>query len=118
MTYQKSWSLLILMEEFYLKQIQLKVYLEYSSEENIGTNLFDRVYPDDQPKVKVLIDQCLNDPGNMMVTDYRHLHKNGRWRDVRILMCYRAGTSKTKSIQCHIIDNTEYSKIREKSLFL
>jgi diguanylate cyclase (GGDEF)-like protein/PAS domain S-box-containing protein len=80
---QKSSDLVTLMEPSGIVRYEspaIEWMLGYSSEELIGKNAFDYVYPDDLQRVKKAFDEGVNDPARVPSEEYRFRHKDGSWR--------------------------------------
>lgn len=54
--------------------------LGYKPEERIGHNIFENIHPDDQPQMKQVFTQLLQQPGMVVKDTTRYLHKNGKYR--------------------------------------
>ena len=59
-----------------------KTVFGYEPEELIGTNGFDRIHPEDLPRVREIFEQAIDSPGATRRAEYRYRHKDGSWREV------------------------------------
>ncbi len=55
-------------------------FLGYTAEEMLGKNALEFLHPDDLPRALRLIESVLDNPGSMVVFDYKFRHKEGPWR--------------------------------------
>jgi two-component system cell cycle sensor histidine kinase/response regulator CckA len=53
--------------------------LGYSVEENVGSNAFDRIHPDDLNAARRQFQEVIRQPGGMVTAQFRTRHKNGNW---------------------------------------
>ncbi|UCB43518.1 MAG: PAS domain S-box protein [Dehalococcoidales bacterium] len=54
--------------------------LGYSSAERIGTNMFEKVHPDDTPLISRIFTDVLSEAGRSARVEVRARHKDGSWR--------------------------------------
>jgi two-component system, cell cycle sensor histidine kinase and response regulator CckA len=65
--------------------------LGYESTENVGRNVFELIHPDDRPGALELFAQLMQEPGRLMHTEVRGLHKDGTWRLLEVVGVNRLG---------------------------
>jgi len=57
--------------------------LGYGPGENApARTIFDYIHPDDHPRLRDTFARVLAEPGSVIVSDYRCLHKDGTWRTI------------------------------------
>jgi len=54
--------------------------LGYRSTENVGRNVFELIHPDDRAAALELFGELMQQPGHLVKTELRALHKDGTWR--------------------------------------
>ena len=54
--------------------------LGYGSTENVGRNVFELIHPDDRAAALDLFGELMHQPGHLVKTELRALHKDGTWR--------------------------------------
>src|SRR5438128_5165524 len=54
--------------------------LGYGSTENVGRNVFELIHPDDRAAALELFGELMQQPGDLVKTELRALHKDGTWR--------------------------------------
>ena len=54
--------------------------LGYASTENVGRSVFELIHPDDRPAALELFGELMHEPGHLVKTELRALHKDGTWR--------------------------------------
>ena len=60
--------------------------LGYQPNQLIGTNLLDKIHPDDHPAIAAHFERGLHEPGSVVgPLEFRYLHANGTWRWVEAL---------------------------------
>ena len=57
--------------------------LGYSAEDVEGKSPFDQIHPDDRTRVVRAFEQGFRIPGFTVATEYRFLHKDGSWRNMK-----------------------------------
>ncbi len=59
--------------------------LGYETTENVGRNVFELIHPDDRPGALELFAQLMQEPGRLVQTEVRGLHKDGTWRLLEVV---------------------------------
>lgn len=49
-------------------------------EERVGKSIFDRIHPDDQPRLRAAFGRALEDPSHQPTEEFRVQHSDGSWR--------------------------------------
>jgi PAS domain S-box-containing protein len=57
----------------------------YHRDELIGTNPLDRVHPEDLPRVRRALADCIRQPGSRGSVEYRARNRDGSWRDQEVI---------------------------------
>lgn len=81
--------------------------LGYTESELVGKNAFDFIHEQDRPAVLKLIEQYLAQEGVIVETEYRFLHKDGRWRMLGSIGKNMIGDSTLRGIVVNSRDVTE-----------
>jgi len=58
----------------------LERVLGYSPDEYVGTSFYERIHPEDQPRVADIFAELLQSSGITPTVEFRYLHKDGSWR--------------------------------------
>src|SRR5216684_1727753 len=75
--------------------------------ELMGTNLADRVHPDDVTMVAEALEDCVREPGNRMAIEYRALHRDGSWQRQELIGVNRLDDPAVRAIVVNHRDITE-----------
>lgn len=54
----------------------------FRPDELIGKNVLELIHPDDLPVIKAVINERMESPGIPRLVEFRHLHKDGSWRNI------------------------------------
>lgn len=84
--------------------------LGYKPEEIIGRNCFDLVHSDDQELAKGKFAKLLDDPNTPFTVEIRLKHKNGEWRNYKVICTNQLTNPSIQGIICNIHDITELKK--------
>jgi PAS domain S-box-containing protein len=84
-----------------------QLVLGYGSTENIGRSAFDLVHPDDRPHALELLGQLMQQPGEVVRTELRALHKDGDWRHLEVVAVNRFADPAIAAIVVTYRDITE-----------
>jgi two-component system cell cycle sensor histidine kinase/response regulator CckA len=79
----------------------------YTSEELIGTSVFDFVHPEDAPDAAETLSQILQNPDQPLVNEFRVQHKNGSWRVLEVRGMNHLANSSVRGVVINFRDVTE-----------
>jgi PAS domain S-box-containing protein len=86
----------------------------FSPEELLGTCGFDRIHPDDLPRIRALFADCLNRPGVPIRTETRVLHKDGSHRELESVVQNNLHDEAVAAVIVNFRDVTDRHKAEER----
>ena len=81
--------------------------LGYGPTENVGGHVFELVHPDDRPGALELFAELMQEPGRLVRTELRALHKDGSWRRLQVVGVNRLSEPAIRAIVVTYRDITE-----------
>jgi len=81
--------------------------LGYAPTENVGRHVFDLVHPDDRSGALELFAELMQEPGHLVRTELRALHKDGGWRRLQVVGVNRLSEPAIRAIVVTYRDITE-----------
>jgi len=87
--------------------------LGYASTENIGRNVFELIHPDDRAAALELFGELMQQPGHLVKTELRALHKDGTWRRLEAVGVNRLGNPAVGAIVVTYRDVTERQRTEQ-----
>jgi PAS domain S-box-containing protein len=84
--------------------------LGYNPEELLGTCVFDRYHPEDQPVMRKLSESIRDKDGNRASTSVRVQHKDGSWRRLELTATNQLNDPAIQAIVTNFRDVTEKKK--------
>ncbi|MFN3652978.1 MAG: PAS domain S-box protein [Armatimonadota bacterium] len=81
--------------------------LGYDQDELIGTNVFDRIHPDDAPAVREVVARYLRDPETRESCELRFRHADGSWRWFESIAMNRVDDPQIRGLVANCRDITE-----------
>ncbi len=88
--------------------------LGFKPEERVGSNLFERIHPDDITRVAELFAEFLPNRGGTLHTEVRAQHKEGPWRHIEAISQNLLGNPIVKGIVINLRDVTKRKKMEEE----
>src|SRR5207248_2308174 len=79
----------------------------YVPTENVGRHVFEFVHPDDRPGALELFAELMQEPGRLVRTELRALHKDGSWRRLQVVGVNRLSEPAIRAIVVTYRDITE-----------
>jgi PAS domain S-box-containing protein len=79
----------------------------FAAAELMGTNLADRVHPDDVTMVAEALEDCAREPGNRIAIEYRAFHRDGAWQRQELIGVNRLDDPAVRAIVVNYRDITE-----------
>ncbi|MHA6251738.1 EAL domain-containing protein [Oceanobacillus sp. CAU 1775] len=95
--------------------LSVEAILGFTSEEMTGKNTFDFVHPEDALHAKELFNEILLRPNASFTMEIRMKHKNGDWRDFRVIYTNLLDNPNINGIVCNFDDITTI-KTQEKEI--
>lgn len=92
------------------QSISVESILGYKVEELEGRKSFDFIHPDDLPFAKQNFDDILTRPNTPSTIEFRLKHKNGEWRNFRVIHTNLLDNPNINGIVCNFDDITEIKK--------
>ena len=87
--------------------------LGYASTENVGRNVFELIHPDDRPAALELFGELMQQPGHLVKTELRALHKDGTWRRLEAVGVNRLANPAIGAIVVTYRDITERQRTEQ-----
>ncbi len=87
--------------------------LGYASTENLGRNVFELIHPDDRAAALELFGELMQQPGHLVKTELRALHKDGTWRRLEAVGVNRLGNPAIGAIVVTYRDITERQRTEQ-----
>ena len=87
--------------------------LGYRSTENVGRNVFELIHPDDRAAALELFGELMQQPGHLVKTELRALHKDGTWRRLEAVGVNRLDNPAISAIVVTYRDITERQRTEQ-----
>jgi len=87
--------------------------LGFKPEERVGSNLLERIHPDDVTRVTELFAEFLQNRGGTLHTEVRAQHKDGSWRSIEAIGSNLLDNPVVKGIVINLRDITERKRAEE-----
>jgi len=88
--------------------------LGFKPEEKVGSDLFERIHPDDVTRVAELFSEFLQNRGGILHTEVRAQHKDGTWRFIEARGNNLLDNPIVKGIVVNLTDVTERRRMQEE----
>lgn len=85
----------------------VKKILGYEPTEKIGKNIFKRIHPDDQERVRELFNEVLTEPYRLSKSELRYSHQDGSWRFFDAIVINFLEDPVIRGILVHARDTTD-----------
>lgn len=88
--------------------------LGFKPEERVRSSLYERIHPDDMPRVAQLFSEFLSNFGGTLHTEVRAQHKDGSWRHIEAIGQNLLENPIVKGIVVNLRDITERKRMEEE----
>jgi len=92
--------------------------LGFKPEDKVGSNLFERINPDDVTRIAELFAEFLQNRGGTIHAEVRAQHKDGSWRSIEATGSNLLDNPAVKGVVVNLRDITERKRMEEKLLRL